>query len=320
MIEQIAADQLPRNGDNRSLAALGFLTVGRRFLLDQNEIIDDRIDVVTRGLLGLTVTCARCHDHKFDPIPTADYYSLYGVFASSVEPAELPLLGRPGDPTQSADYHRKLAECTMARDRYLASRRDEFVEDLQARLSEYLKAAHKLSFDPGHSELEERGLADKLNTRRLRSMITMWTRYLDAASKAADPVAGPWNEFAALPDGQFTARAAEIHRKLLAATNGNSPAIHPLVARIVLATPPADMDEVIARYTNLFGQLETRLKAQAAKPPGSATLPDREWESLRPGPIRRQGLATGVAGRHARIPRSRASRSARPTERRHRPS
>ena len=62
---------------------MGFLTLGRRFLNSQPDIIDDRIDVTCRGLLGLTVTCARCHDHKFDPIPTKDYYSLYGVFASS---------------------------------------------------------------------------------------------------------------------------------------------------------------------------------------------------------------------------------------------
>ena len=85
-----------KSDDTRPLAALGFLTVGRRFLLDQNEIIDDRIDVVSRGLLGLTVTCARCHDHKFDPIPTEDYYSFYGIFASSTEPAELPVLDWPG--------------------------------------------------------------------------------------------------------------------------------------------------------------------------------------------------------------------------------
>ena len=70
IVQQLAADQLPRGDDPGPLAAMGFLTVGRRFLLDQNEIIDDRIDVVSRGLLGLTVTCARCHDHKFDPIPT----------------------------------------------------------------------------------------------------------------------------------------------------------------------------------------------------------------------------------------------------------
>ena len=44
--------------------------------------LDDRVDVLTRGFLGLTVSCARCHDHKFDPIPTQDYYSLAGIFNS----------------------------------------------------------------------------------------------------------------------------------------------------------------------------------------------------------------------------------------------
>ena len=132
IVEQIAADQLPQGGDNRPLAAMGFLTVGRRFLLDQNEIIDDRIDVVSRGLLGLTVTCARCHDHKFDPIPTEDYYSLYGVFASSVEPADLPVLDWPGAPkaARSADFLRKLEAAKKKRDAYLAARRNDVEEDL----------------------------------------------------------------------------------------------------------------------------------------------------------------------------------------------
>ncbi len=86
---QLAADQL--DGDRpESLAAMGFLTLGRRFLNNKHDIIDDRIDVTTRGLMGLTVTCARCHDHKYDPIPTADYYSLYGVFANSDEPGDAP--------------------------------------------------------------------------------------------------------------------------------------------------------------------------------------------------------------------------------------
>jgi hypothetical protein len=80
LIQQLAADRLTLGEDKRPLAALGFLTLGRRFLNNQQDIIDDRIDVVTRGTMGLTVACARCHDHKFDPIPTADYYSIYGVF------------------------------------------------------------------------------------------------------------------------------------------------------------------------------------------------------------------------------------------------
>jgi mono/diheme cytochrome c family protein len=102
--EQLAADQLLAVGgitERRALAALGFLTLGRRFLNNIHDIIDDRIDVVTRGLLGLTVTCARCHDHKYDPITQKDYYALYGVFASCEEPRELPLLS---EPTPTAEY------------------------------------------------------------------------------------------------------------------------------------------------------------------------------------------------------------------------
>jgi cytochrome c553 len=88
LIQQIAADRLPTADDKQTLAAMGFLTVGRRFLNNPHDIIDDRLDVLIRGTMALTVTCARCHDHKFDPIPIEDYYSLYGVLASSLEPAE----------------------------------------------------------------------------------------------------------------------------------------------------------------------------------------------------------------------------------------
>ena len=93
IVEQLAADKLPLGDDKKPLAAMGFLTLGRRFSNNAHDIIDDRIDTVTRGLMGLTVACARCHDHKYDPIPAADYYSLYGVLASSNEPKEYPLIG-----------------------------------------------------------------------------------------------------------------------------------------------------------------------------------------------------------------------------------
>ncbi len=86
LVRQLAADLLPEPERAANLPALGFLTLGRRFLNNINDIIDDRIDVVCRGTMALTVGCARCHDHKFDPIPAADYYSLYGVLRSSHEP------------------------------------------------------------------------------------------------------------------------------------------------------------------------------------------------------------------------------------------
>ncbi len=93
IMEQIAADRLSTAKKNpTNLAALGFLTVGDHFMGMQNDVLNDRIDAVTKGFLGLTVTCARCHDHKFDPIPTKDYYSLRGIFDSSVEPKLKPVV------------------------------------------------------------------------------------------------------------------------------------------------------------------------------------------------------------------------------------
>ncbi len=101
IVAQLAADHLD---DASAVPATGFLTLGRRFINNRHDIIDDRIDVMTRGLMGLTVSCARCHDHKYDPVSIGDYYALYGVFASSREPQEesAPLLlvdtDQPYDP------------------------------------------------------------------------------------------------------------------------------------------------------------------------------------------------------------------------------
>jgi hypothetical protein len=92
VVQQLAADKLDLGEDKRPLAALGFLNVGRRFLNDPVFINDDRIDCTCRGLLGLTVGCARCHNHKFDPVSMKDYYALYGVFASSFEPNPPPAI------------------------------------------------------------------------------------------------------------------------------------------------------------------------------------------------------------------------------------
>ena len=115
---QIAADN-PKSGASKSdLAALGFFTVGRRFINNQNDIIDDRIDVLCRTTMGLTVTCARCHDHKYDPIPTKDYYSLYGVFASSQEPEDLPDLGIEAIGPEAQNFQLELAKLIKEKEKF----------------------------------------------------------------------------------------------------------------------------------------------------------------------------------------------------------
>ena len=110
VLEQIAADRLPLGNDRSTLAALGFLTLGDHFGGNQNDVINDRIDVVTKGFQALTVSCARCHDHMFDPIPQKDYYSLHGVFASSMEPREDPIIAPPADRSAYQDYLKERAE------------------------------------------------------------------------------------------------------------------------------------------------------------------------------------------------------------------
>lgn len=85
--DQLAADLLHPGAPERHVA-LGFLGLGPKYYRRNDPEVmadewEDRIDTVSRGLLGLTVACARCHDHKYDPVPTADYYALAGVFAST---------------------------------------------------------------------------------------------------------------------------------------------------------------------------------------------------------------------------------------------
>ena len=106
-----------RNLDTRwPLAAQGFLTLGNQFNGRRDDIIGDQIDVTTKAFLGLTVACARCHDHKFDPIPTKDYYSLYGVFANSLQPPELPtLIAKLPQTPQLLEYATKSAELEAKR-------------------------------------------------------------------------------------------------------------------------------------------------------------------------------------------------------------
>ncbi|HEV3261961.1 MAG TPA: DUF1549 and DUF1553 domain-containing protein [Gemmataceae bacterium] len=95
ILEQIAGDLLDGPGRQERLAALGFFALGPVYYGDRKKFdqLDDRIDTLTRGFLGLTVACARCHDHKFDPIPTRDYYALAGVFAGT-EYTDAPLAPR----------------------------------------------------------------------------------------------------------------------------------------------------------------------------------------------------------------------------------
>ena len=210
VMQQLAADRLELGADKRPLAAMGFLTVGQRFF-DTPDILDDRIDVVTRGLLGLTVSCARCHDHKYDPIPTEDYYSLYGVFASSKEPSVLPLLSPPSATEEYAKFEdefnarvKKLAD--FVRTKHLAR-----VRSARTRVAEYLLAAQTAIDQPSTEDFMLLSDEDDLNP----DMIRRWTVYLQETQKTRDSVFAPWHAFAALSAREFATRGVELAARFL---------------------------------------------------------------------------------------------------------
>jgi hypothetical protein len=207
IIEQLAADKLDLGDDKRPLAAMGYLTLGRRFLNNTHDIIDDRIDVVTRGMMGLTVTCARCHDHKFDPIPIADYYSLYGIFASSVEPKELPLIGDIERTPAVVAFEKEVAKRTAAYDAEVKRRFDAAVKKLRTpeSIADHIRGAFeskKLRPD------ELRGFARQ---RDLSSFVLeRWRDFIDEQVKQQSPVFALLAALHGISEKDFEAKAPGV--------------------------------------------------------------------------------------------------------------
>ena len=117
VVEQVAGDLVegPERADR--LAALGFFACGPVYYGDakRHDQYADRIDTLSRGFLGLTVACARCHDHKYDPIPTADYYALEGVFASTEYVEE------PAVPKQQVEAYNSAQSSIQAKDKAITA-------------------------------------------------------------------------------------------------------------------------------------------------------------------------------------------------------
>src|SRR5262249_14489183 len=146
-----AADQAKQD---EQLTATGFLMVGPKVLADRDfvkrkmDVVDEQVDTIGRAFMGLTLGCARCHDHKFDPIPTGDYYSLAGIFKStkSMENykvvamwSERPLVS--GDELTAANgYQQKLAEAAHAIKAFEDQSRDRLYDESREKIGSYLLA------------------------------------------------------------------------------------------------------------------------------------------------------------------------------------
>jgi hypothetical protein len=279
LLLQLAADQVvDRDGPERAhLAAMGFLTLGRRFLGVTHDIIDDRIDVVTRGTMGLTVACARCHDHKYDPITTADYYSLYGVFQNCIE-RQLPV-GEPAANNAGRAFAAELKKREEKLANLLLQKRKEAAGRVRARIGDYLVAQRELHKYP------EEGFDQILEKNDIiPAFVRRWQAYLREAEKSQNPIWVPWFAFVSISgtEEEFKVAAEAVTKSLAERPPGS---VHPLVLK-QFETPPQSLAEVASRYGQVFAEVDKQwqetLKAAAdAKQPAPQQLDDPHAEALR---------------------------------------
>ena len=184
---QLAGDQLSQEergswSTEQLVAGLGLFGLSPKFQ-------DDRIDLTGRGFLGLTVACAQCHDHKFDPIPTEDYYALLGVF-NSTETQEYAL----AEDAVVADYKskKKLADdAKEALEEFLRTQSVQLVDALAAQTSQYLVAAWRVS-GPDRAPVAATASQAHLDAETLER----WIEYLNAWPKQ-HKLLDEWRSFSA---------------------------------------------------------------------------------------------------------------------------
>jgi hypothetical protein len=235
---QIAADLVEddtREGAHNH-AALGYFGLGAQYYKNSDaaraaaDELDDRVDTLGRGFLGLTVSCARCHDHKFDPIPTQDYYSIAGVFSNCKLTAVSMAPKAPTELFQSAQKNVQEAEKKF-RDFVAAEKFNQSA--LKAdQLKAYLQAAWKLRLrqqnEPKYTTADQ-AKQDGLDAATLDRMI----KFLAADNKSTRPLVAfeGWRKLP-VPSGKTeiepevvkTAEAIQAHVQALLAERDHPPA------------------------------------------------------------------------------------------------
>ena len=258
IIEQLAADRLPDLAkDDARLAALGFITVGKRFQ-NNDDTIDERIDATTKGFLGLTVSCSRCHDHKFDPIPAADYYSLHGIFASVIEPQQNPVVRDPlligkNAPTNAyrADYEKRLGELVnttaLGYYKHLAGLQGAFHREFAPRALAAMSGGFRSTagFD----------ILKKFDLGQNRELEPSFAAVM---GRPDHPITGPLVRLKRLSPESFEKQAPAVIEAAIA--DKKSP-LNPLVADALRGLKPKSLEEVALAYQAIFKKHHDKIVA-----------------------------------------------------------
>ncbi|MBT7255465.1 MAG: DUF1553 domain-containing protein [Planctomycetaceae bacterium] len=203
------------------IIALGFFGLGAQYYKNTDreqamaDELDDRIDTLTRGFLGLTVSCARCHDHKFDPIPTQDYYSLAGIFSSS-RLNNTPLCDAV-DIKKYNDGQKLIKETDNAVKKFLADHKATAAQSKVGEIAKYMRAVwwyQSSSVDGQSANTAEIAKVNGLN----EFLLKRWIKFLDYKNKGRIPELNEW--FAVTSeDAQVTNPGSQVPQAVAAVSD-----------------------------------------------------------------------------------------------------
>ncbi len=268
VMHQLAADLIPKN-ETKNLAALGFITVGERFG-NQNDVINDRIDTVSKGFLGLTVACARCHDHMFDPIPTKDYYALHGIFSSILEPEDQPVLNKP-DPKLVKAFEEKMTSLEESDRKTYYDLLEDISFGFRQKATSYLMAAN---YGRNNSNQEALQARDKIiQGEKINAQLV---NYLGQRLNGDHPVFGPFSLFMGIKQDDFNYAAPKKVAEIVENKGGR---FNPIIAAAFKDQHPQNLDDVAEIYAKAFASVESQSKdafkaARAAKERGKDPATD----------------------------------------------
>ena len=221
--------------------------------------------------MGLTVSCARCHDHKFDPIPAADYYSMHGIFASTTEPLQEPVIRgtRIGNAAERADFDKKMRELvesnTRGYYRYITAQLGILHKDFAGRaLFQMAGQRSEKGFDIQKQYKFE-------PVREVDGSINIATN---------SPITGPLARVRRLTDAEFATRAPEV---LAAALTDKKNPVNPLVVEALANLKPKTLDDVAMAYQAMFQKHHARIVAHIGlrgSPGGAGEKDDRALSQL----------------------------------------
>lgn len=263
---QIAGDLLPESMREKYAGGVGFVS-----LSPKPEFRDERVDAITRGFLGLTVACAQCHNHKFDPIPTRDYYSLLGVFESTEE-GKFPLA--PAEIV--ADYDKKkkaLDEEKAAFDKFLDKQRDQLFDIFVLKASEYVVAAWR-AIGPEKKDVTNMAAESGLD----KAVLEGWTRFLKPSREQKYEYLAEWKGL--LQKGASEAEVKEFGAKfqnLLLAIRKEEEELREKNAKLKAQAKTGDVAKAIPLDRDkfyLFSDLRAKPRQQPLKEAGPLYFSD----------------------------------------------